>query len=613
MTVKYKTVITKAGAEKLAAATVPNGKKVNFTAMAVGDGGGTLPVPDPNQTKLVKEVWRHTLNKISQDRKNKNYVVAELLIPPETGGFWMRELGLYDDTGTLIAVGNMAESYKPALAEGSGRAQTVRMVIMVSDIESVELTIDTSTVMATQDYVDDKLAEHEQSRRHPDATLTAKGFTQLSSATDSTSEALAATPKAVKAAYDLAKGKYTAQDATTAQKGIVQLSSETDSTSEALAATPKAVKAANDNAAAANKNASERVSKSGDSMTGTLNQDSVAQATYNLTALSNAVTGNKNYLRKMRGGGTDTIWHETVQGGEYRLATGSTDAQEELAISTSAGVRTRGNFTSQTGGFYSGNAKKFSFVSSNTSDKNATLRLWGNADRPTVVELGDDTGYHLYSQRSKDGSLQFQYNGAGLFSGYLRAGGEVQSSSANSYRIAYGAFGTFWRNDGGSLYLMLTNKDDPWGNYNALRPFRVSLNNGEVIISKLNLSDFGYFEARYYTKAQSDAGYMPKTGAYTKAESDGRFQPKGNYTPAGQAYTKAESDARYGVVNGIRRGGQQIRNPTDAWFGNWESPAGCVVTGIQMDGRSDGRKLGVYFRQMQYLNKQTGAWVNIGD
>ncbi|WP_432465856.1 phage tail protein [Enterobacter kobei] len=248
MTVKYKTVITKAGAVKLAAATVPNGKKVNFTAMAIGDGGGTLPVPDPNQTKLVKEVWRHALNKISQDNKNKNYVVAELLIPPETGGFWMREMGLYDDTGTLIAVGNMAESYKPALAEGSGRAQTVRMVIMLSDIESVELTIDTSMVMATQDYVDGKLAEHEQSRRHPDATLTAKGFTQLSSATDSTSESVAATPKAVKAAYDLAKGKYTAQDATTAQKGIVQLSSSTDSASESVAATPKAVKAANDNA-----------------------------------------------------------------------------------------------------------------------------------------------------------------------------------------------------------------------------------------------------------------------------------------------------------------------------------------------------------------------------
>jgi hypothetical protein len=247
MTVKYKTVITKAGAIKLAAATVPNGKKVNFTAMAIGDGGGTLPVPDASQTKLVNEVWRHTLNKISQDNKNQNYVIAELLIPPETGGFWMREMGLYDDTGTLIAVGNMAESYKPELAEGSGRAQTVRMVIMVSDIESVDLTIDTSTVMATQDYVDDKLAEHEKSRRHPDATLTEKGFTQLSNATDSTSETLAATPKAVKTAYDLANGKYTAQDATTAQKGIVQLSSATDSTSETLAATPKAVKTVSDN------------------------------------------------------------------------------------------------------------------------------------------------------------------------------------------------------------------------------------------------------------------------------------------------------------------------------------------------------------------------------
>ncbi|HGT5533615.1 TPA: tail fiber protein [Escherichia coli] len=186
------------------------------------------------------------MNKISQDKRNSNYIIAELVIPPEVGGFWMRELGLYDDAGTLIAVANMAESYKPALAEGSGRSQTCRMVIIVSSVTSVALTIDTTTVMATQDYVDDKIAEHEQSRRHPDASLTAKGFTQLSSATNSTSETLAATPKAVKAAYDLANGKYTAQDATTARKGLVQLSSATNSTSETLAATPKAVKAAYD-------------------------------------------------------------------------------------------------------------------------------------------------------------------------------------------------------------------------------------------------------------------------------------------------------------------------------------------------------------------------------
>lgn len=246
MSTKFKTIITTAGAAKLAAATVPGGKKVNFTAMAVGDGGGVLPEPNVGQVKLINEVWRHALNKISQDNKNKNYIVAELVIPPEVGGFWMRELGLYDDAGTLIAVANMAESYKPELAEGSGRAQTCRMVIIVSSIASVELSIDATTVMATQDYVDDKLAEHEQSYRHPDATLKEKGFVQLSSATDSTSESLAATPKAVKAAYDLASGKYTAQDATTAQKGLVQLSSATDSVSEALAATPKAVKTAYD-------------------------------------------------------------------------------------------------------------------------------------------------------------------------------------------------------------------------------------------------------------------------------------------------------------------------------------------------------------------------------
>ncbi|EAQ8874097.1 hypothetical protein D8P06_18995 [Salmonella enterica] len=246
MSKKFKTIITTAGAEKLAAATVPGGKKVNLTAMAVGDGGGTLPEPDAGQTKLINEVWRHALNKVSQDNKNKNYIVAELVIPPDVGGFWMRELGLYDDAGTLIAVANMAESYKPKLAEGSGRAQTCRMVIIVSNVDSVALSIDATTVMATQDYVDDKLAEHEQSRNYPDATLKEKGFVQLSNATDSESESHAATPKAVKAAYDLANGKYTAQDASTAQKGIVQLSSATDSNDEGKAATPKAVKAAYD-------------------------------------------------------------------------------------------------------------------------------------------------------------------------------------------------------------------------------------------------------------------------------------------------------------------------------------------------------------------------------
>ncbi|MBB2422106.1 phage tail protein [Escherichia sp. 11.1597] len=243
---KFKTVITDTGAKKLAQAAAPDGKPVRLTHMAVGDGGGTLPTPDSKQTRLVHDVWRHTVNRVILDATHQNRIIAELVIPPETGGFWIREIGVFDEHGDLIAVGNTAESYKPTVAEGSGRAQTFRTILTVSSTATVALTVDNTMVMATVDYVDDKLKEHEHSRRHPDASLTAKGFVQLSSATNSTSETLAATPKAVKAAYDLANGKYTAQDATTARKGIVQLSSATNSTSETLAATPKAVKAVMD-------------------------------------------------------------------------------------------------------------------------------------------------------------------------------------------------------------------------------------------------------------------------------------------------------------------------------------------------------------------------------
>ncbi|WP_215261620.1 tail fiber protein [Escherichia coli] len=720
MSTKFRTVITTAGAAKLAAATAPGGRKVNITTMAVGDGGGKLPVPDAGQTGLIHEVWRHALNKISQDKRNSNYIIAELVIPPEVGGFWMRELGLYDDAGTLIAVANMAESYKPALAEGSGRSQTCRMVIIVSSVASVELTIDTTTVMATQDYVDDKIAEHEQSRRHPDASLTAKGFTQLSSATNSTSETLAATPKAVKTAYDLANGKYTAQDATTARKGLVQLSSATNSTSETLAATPKAVKAAYDlangkytaqdattarkglvqlssvtnsdsetlaatpkavktaydlangkytaqDATTARKglvqlssatnsdsetlaatpkavksaydNAEKRLQKDqngadipgkdtftknigacraysgalsteagnwttaqfiewldsrgafnhpywmckgswsyannkiitdtgcgdihlagcvvevmgtksaitirvttpttssgggttsaqftyinhgdgyspgwrrdwnrqGDAMTGTINQDGGSQNTYMSTALCSGTRGGKKYLRKFRGGEGDTIWHETVQGGVVRWATGNTDAQEELSLSSAYGLRSRGEITSLSAnglriaygnyGFFirndgsstyfmltksgdrlgtynnlrpliindatgavsmghglsvtgdivsstkvrAGSGKKFTVSSSNTSTKEAAFNLWGNSSRPVVAELGDDAGWHFYSQRNTDNSITFAVNGQVSPSNYgnfdsryvrdIRLGGAATYKPANN-------------------------------------------------------------------------------------------------------------------------------------------------------------------------------------
>ncbi|NIF35382.1 phage tail protein [Enterobacter sp. Tr-810] len=574
MTVKYKTVITKAGAEKLAAATVPNGKKVNFTAMAVGDGGGTLPTPNASQTKLVREVWRHTLNKVSQDNKHKNYVVAELVIPPETGGFWLREMGLYDDTGTLIAVGNMAESYKPELAEGSGRAQTLRMVIMVSDIGSVELTIDTTLVMATQDYVDDKLAEHEQSRRHPDASLTAKGFTQLSSATDSTSETLAATPKAVKAVRDIADGKYTAQDATTAKKGIVQLSSATDSTSETLAATPKAVKAVRDIAdgkytaqdattakkgivqlssatdstsevlaatpkavKAANDNANTRFPIAGGWLTGSsgvkTTLGSITFGVGNTDVYIQNGTSNK-YLQLGHDGvlkySGSYIYHEghkpTASEVDAVSAENGGTFKKEVAFSGGLNIR------SGTTGIYPG-SDAASFTSANMIFKS----WYGIGFYCTLPDsAGDETGMTGFIN-TRNGLLQMKgqiipgdyANFDGRFiklagnlniTGTLRSSAEFQSTSQNNYRIVSGNFGTFWRNDGSNLYLMLTNSGDQYGGYSSLRPFAINLATGDATINKLALANYANFDARYYTKTLADATFQPK-GSYGAPDTSG--------------------------------------------------------------------------------------------
>ncbi|AFE59941.1 tail fiber repeat 2 protein [Rahnella aquatilis HX2] len=197
----FKSVVTTLGQSRIAAA-IAAGADINITQLAVGDGNGKVTTPVATQTKLVKEVYRTPLNSLKLDPTHGNWVIAEAVLSASVGGFWMREMGLFADDGTLIAVCNMADTYKPTLTEGSGRTQTLRMVIAVSNTEAISLLIDDSVIMATEQYVNDLLAAHEKSRNHPDATLTAKGFVQLSSAVSSTSEALAATPKAVKAAND---------------------------------------------------------------------------------------------------------------------------------------------------------------------------------------------------------------------------------------------------------------------------------------------------------------------------------------------------------------------------------------------------------------------------
>lgn len=569
MSAKYRTVVTTAGAVKLAAAAVPGGKKVNLTVMAVGDGGGSLPEPNASQTKLVNEVWRHTLNKISQDNKKKNYIVAELVIPPEVGGFWARELGLYDDAGTLIAVANMAESYKPELAEGSGRAQTCRMVIILSSIESVELSIDSTMVMATQDYVDDRIAEHEQSRRHPDATLKEKGFVQLSSATDSESEALAATPKAVKAVYDLANAKYTAQDATTARKGIVQLSSATDSTSEVLAATPKAVKAVNDNANSRIK-ISDITSTDNDAVAGRI----LKVGDYGLSA-----------ALRVPAGIDLAVFFATARGLVYRFD----------------------NTTYINGPSYSGSTWFDVFVSVHEKENYRTLlaiSAYGDIETATLSGSGKfSNGWtSVYSTRKKPsasdvGALPL-VGGKMLGDITFKNGGLIFPEEAYKNK-AFGRFGTY----------AADTLDYRWELYaisKANNNLRTNVITADIAdISKGNVSggdrNNSTTTITLHGEIMTPFKFVP--GNYSNF--DARYQAKGNYTPVGQSYTKAESDARYVIDVQLGAGTSKTTWNTS---GNWPKASGYVITSVWKDA-SDYNLDGVVYAPLQ--KKIGSTWYTV--
>ncbi|EOJ8463937.1 phage tail protein [Escherichia coli] len=459
---KFKTVITDTGAKKLAQAAAPDGKPVRLTHMAVGDGGGTLPTPDSKQTRLVHEVWRHTVNRVILDATHQNRIIAELVIPPETGGFWIREIGVFDEHGDLIAVGNTAESYKPAVAEGSGRAQTFRTILTVSSTATVALTVDNTMVMATVDYVDDKLKEHEQSRRHPDASLTAKGFVQLSSATNSDSETLAATPKAVKAAYDLANGKYTAQDATTARKGIVQLSSATNSTSETLAATPKAVKAVMDET-------NKKAPLNSPALTGTpttptaqqgTNNTQIASTAFVMAAIAALVDSSPDALNTLNE-------LAAALGNDPNFATTMTNAlagkqPKDATLTALAGLATA--------------ADRFPYFTGNDVASLATLTKVGRdiLAKSTVAAVIEYLG------------LQETVNKAG--NAVQRSGdkmtGELKIGTVNALRIFNDAFGLIFRRSEDFLHFIPTAEGQGEnGDIGPLRPFAINLRTGAISVS----------------------------------------------------------------------------------------------------------------------------------
>ncbi|MGM7177073.1 tail fiber protein, partial [Escherichia coli] len=370
--------------------------------------------------------------------------------------------GVFDEHGDLIAVGNTAESYKPTVAEGSGRAQTFRTILTVSSTATVALTVDNTMVMATVDYVDDKLKEHEQSRRHPDASLTAKGFVQLSSATNSDSETLAATPKAVKAAYDLANGKYTAQDATTARKGIVQLSSATNSTSETLAATPKAVKAVMDET-------NKKAPLNSPALTGTpttptapkgTNNTQIASTAYVMAAIAALVDSSPDALNTLKE-------LAAALGNDPNFATTMTNAlagkqPKDATLTALAGLATA--------------ADRFPYFTGNDVASLATLTKVGRdiLAKSTVAAV---IGYL---------GLQETVNKAG--NAVQRSGdkmtGELKIGTMNALRIFNDAFGLIFRRSEEYLHFIPTAEGQGEnGDIGPLRPFAINLRTGAISVS----------------------------------------------------------------------------------------------------------------------------------
>lgn len=200
---QFYTLLTDSGQAKIANA-VALGAQIEITQMAVGDGGGNPVTPDSRATALVNEVRRAPINAVQTDDDNPTWIVIEQVLPPDVGGWTIREVGVFDAAGDLIATGNLPETYKPVLAEGSSRTQTIRVVMEVSDTAAVTLKVDPSVVLATREYVDQQRQAHEQSRNHPAATETAQGMLEIANDAEAlagTDDARAMTPEKVHAAF----------------------------------------------------------------------------------------------------------------------------------------------------------------------------------------------------------------------------------------------------------------------------------------------------------------------------------------------------------------------------------------------------------------------------
>ncbi|ASG75553.1 phage tail protein [Salmonella enterica subsp. enterica serovar Bareilly] len=501
---KFKTIITDYGKQRLIAAMSPGGTKLTLTQMAVGDGGGNPTNPDTTNTALVNEVWRAAVNSVSVDKTHSNIIIVELLIPAEVGGFWIREAGIYDEFNKLVAICSLPASEKPLLEQGSGRAQTVRMTLVISDLSTINITIDSTTIIATNDYVDNSLKEHEKSRNHPDATLTDKGFVKLYSGVTSIDETMAATPKAVKIAMDNASARL-AKERNLADLTNVPLARQSlhlgDSATRNVGTISGTVAAGDDSritgamqkdqngADIQNKplfienlglketlNPTKRVSignigtgafdgstpsiNIGDSDSGFVGSaDGVLDIYCNnakvgyidnagLHMLAGIATNSDVVLQ------SDARRHIIIQNADGSVRAYIYKDKDDTGIHINNGVDGAGDFVLGKDSILyvpfavrAGGSKKLAIQSDNNSALDAMFNLWGRDDRPTVIELDDGQGWHLYSQRNTDGSILFTVNGSIMANTMLHAGDAAVATDGNVYGSVWGGWLNDWINN----------------------------------------------------------------------------------------------------------------------------------------------------------------------
>ncbi|WP_367299603.1 tail fiber protein [Hafnia alvei] len=568
----FYSIITNRGKE-LEAEALASGTKITLVKFVVGDGNGQATPPKPTQTKLVNEKYRGDIGDLSVSPDQSTQMMAKIVLPTDVGGFAVREIGILTDAGELYAVANCAAIEKPV----GGVSVNMQFRLAVSDTANITLNVATGDGLFLR--IDQNLSEirgrgaqaqkiARESLAVVDASTKQKGLVQLNSATNSTSEIQAATPAAVKATYDLANAKYTAQDATTTRKGIVQLNSATNSDSETQAATPKAVKAANDNASGRVPNGRKvngHVLSADINVTSTDIFDSQAVGIGANQNLNNFKTPGIYYQAANANSSLALNYPEALAG--TLLVYKNAGITQEYLVYNSSRIYTRSQYMD---GTWTPWAKQYNSLNKpKASDVDALPISGGTLNGNLIV------------------TNQIQVGGVG--NGVLNIGD----------------------NDSG-LRSSVDGQVDLWANSKKMGYWNINILSftGQIIPT-----NYANFDAKYqpkgnytpageaYTKAVSDGRFQPKGNytpagqAYTKAESDGRFQPKGSYTPAGQAYTKGESDGRY--IQNVRLG---ARTSTPIANNNWSAANGGVITEYNTQGA------GIYRLVQRYIN---GTWATI--